>query len=103
MRGDFGFDLVLWQVAGDALLDLAALEEHEGWDAHHAVLHHDVGILVRVKFDDFDFAVPLTGELFDDRCDHLARLAPIRRKIYQNRGLRTDDFFLEVLFGYIFD
>ena len=103
VRCDFGLYLVFGQVSGDAFLDFAALEEHEGGNAHDAVLHHDVGIQIRIQLDDLDLAAPFTGELFDDGCDHFARLTPVCRKIHQYGGFCADDFILKVLFGYIFN
>src|SRR5512143_3920799 len=103
MRVELVDQLLLGLVAGDALLELPATEQHQRRDAQHAVFHHDIRVLVGIQLDDLDLALPILGELLDDRVDHLAGLAPPGGKFHQHGLLLVEDFALEIRLGYVFD
>ena len=48
---------------GDTFLDLAAFEEQQGRDAHHAKLHDKIGVLVCIDLYDLDLPIPLASQL----------------------------------------
>lgn len=88
-------------IACDTVLDLAALEEHQGGNAHHTVLDHDVRVLVGIQFYHFDLALPLLCQLLDDGVEHLAGLAPGGGEIHQHGLAGIQDFALEVGLGHV--
>lgn len=81
----FGLHLLFRFKPAHAFAGLAVDKEDQGGDAHHLVLHGDIGVVVYVNFDNFDFVPPFSGELFDDRVEHFARATPDRAKIDEDR------------------
>ena len=79
------------------------LEQHQGWNAQDAILHHDIGVLVGIELYDLHLSLPFLSQLFHDRVNHLAGLAPSSREINQYRTFCLQDFVLEVALGYIFN
>ncbi len=68
-----------------ALDRLSAFEKHQSWHAHDLVIEGDLGIVIDIQLEYLDLAIPFIRELFDDRVQHLAWLAPNRGKVHQHR------------------
>ena len=51
-----GYQFAFGHITCDAFLDLATFEEQKSGDAQHTILCQDVGILVGIDLDHFDFA-----------------------------------------------
>jgi len=60
----------------EALGNLTTGEDEQCWDAHDAVLHCKIGVVVDVQFRDCQLFSVLIGDLFEDRCDLFTRSAP---------------------------
>src|SRR5690606_28646848 len=86
-------------VASDAAYHLTALEQNQSRDTQHAIVHEDILIGIGVELGDAQFAIVLIGKLLDNGCNHLARAAPLCPEINQYRGIRTEDFLIEILGG----
>lgn len=76
----------------DPLDRFAADEEDEGGDAHNLVGHGEVLVVVHIEFDDFDFAMPLLGELGDDGVKLFAGVTPDGGEIHEDGLGGLEDF-----------
>src|SRR6266545_4798197 len=92
---ELGDDVALGHGADEAFLFYAADEEGEGGDAHDAVAHGDLGVLVDVELGDGDLALVLLGDLLEHRGDHLARSAPLGPEVDQHGGARLEHLAVE--------
>lgn len=70
-------------VAGYAFDRLSVFEQDERWDAHDAILHEHVGVLICVAFDDFSFSFPFFMKLVNNGGNHFAWAAPYGGEVNQ--------------------
>src|SRR5579859_1356141 len=98
-RVDPPLELLFRHVADDPLDQLAAAEDPQRRDAHDAVARCDRAVLVHVQLAHAQLTLVLAGQVLDDRGDHLARSAPRRPEVHEDRDLRLQYIRVEVLFG----
>jgi hypothetical protein len=80
----FGREIGFSAKAHDLIYDLSVFEEDEIGNAHHAVLHGDVLILIHIALHDFEpSGITLRNSIENGR-EHFARLAPLGPKIHHN-------------------
>ncbi len=96
-RVDELLDGVLRVGAHEAVDDCAVLDGVHGRDRLHLERLAQAGVLVDVHLDQHDLAVGLVDDLLDDRPEGLARAAPRRPEVDDDRDLRglVDDVGLE--------
>src|ERR671912_767280 len=88
-------ELTLTLGADEALLGGAVLEDDQGGDAHHVEATRHVGVVVDVELGDGDLAGVLAGDLVEDGGDHLARPAPLRPEVDDDRLVGRCDGLVE--------
>ena len=76
---------------------LAALEHEQRRNAAHPVLGGQVRVLVHVDLRHDQLAVVLLGQLLERGSDHLARPAPLRPEVHQDRDGGVEHLALESL------
>jgi len=83
-------DLGLGLDAEGFVLQLAILEEKQGWDIADAVFDGEIGLFIHVDFYDLDGAAFFSGDFIEDRAQHLAGAAPLCPEIdhHGNGGLQ---------------
>ena len=94
-----GFELILRGQPDELLDHLTTLKEHDRGNGADAVLDRDVGVAVGVDLTDLHLPLELGGELFDGRCEHLARLTPLCPEVHQHGKIRLDHVGFEVAIG----
>src|SRR3954463_11803064 len=75
---------------------LAALEDHQGRDRHHAVFRRGLRALVDVELHDLDLVAHRAGDLVECGCDHAAGAAPFRPEIDDDRAVCLEHFGFEI-------
>src|SRR5436190_3177622 len=78
---------------------LAALEDHQGRDRHHAVFRGRLRALVDVQLHDLDLVAHRAGNLVEGGCDHAAGAAPFGPEIDDHRPGRVEHFGFEIGVG----
>ena len=87
----------------ETLGDFTIREHEQRWNAHDAVLHRDIWIVIDIQLGDGQVVAVLIGDLVKDRCDLLARSAPLCPEVDYDRLVRTDDCFIECVAGQVDD
>src|ERR1700681_1889809 len=99
-RSDRGSDpllqLLLWRRADLARGHLAALEDHQRRDRHHAVFRGRLRALVDVELHDLDLVAHRAGNLVKRGRDHAAGAAPFGPEIDHYRAGRLEHFGFEI-------
>src|SRR5260370_22869496 len=75
---------------------LAALEDHQGRDRHHAIFRCRLRALVDVQLDDLDLVAHRAGNLVERGSDHAAGAAPFGPEIDHDRAGRLEYFGVEI-------
>lgn len=83
--------------------DIAALEQHQGWNAANTKLGRSIGILVYIQLGNLETAAVLVGNFIKNRGDHLAWPAPVSPVIDQYRSFCVADFLLKRIICHIND
>src|SRR5579859_6598620 len=83
----------------DAQLGLAILKQDERRDAHDFEASGELQVVVDVDLADAKLSWVVGRDLVKHRRDHLARPAPLRPEVDQNRTYGTLDLLIERLFG----
>src|ERR1700735_4849376 len=78
---------------------LAALEDHQRRDRHHAVFRGRLRALVDVQLDDLDLVAHRAGNLIERGCDRAAGAAPFGPEINYDRAGRLEHFGFEIGIG----
>src|SRR5882757_5232925 len=94
--GDPLLQLLLRRGADLARGHLAALEDHQGRDRHHAVFRGRLRALVDVQLHDLDLVAHHAGNLVERGRDHAAGAAPLGPEIDHDRTGRVEHFGLEI-------
>jgi hypothetical protein len=74
-----------------------------GRDAADAELGRHGLVRIDVDLGHHQLALVLLGDFFQDRCNHLARTAPLGPEVDQDRALGLEHFGIEVCIGDVFD
>ncbi len=82
-------------------LNVAALEQHQGRNAADTKFRRRIGVLIDVQLRHLEAAVILIGDLVQDRCNHLARTAPVGPVIHQHRPVGLDYFLFKGVVGHV--
>src|SRR5258706_4590614 len=88
--------LLLRRGADLARSHLAALEDHQRRDRHHAVFRGRLRALVDVELDDLDLVAHRAGNLVERGRDHAAGAAPFGPEIDHDRPGRLEHFGVEI-------
>src|SRR5947208_5701174 len=99
VRREIPEDRVLRLRTDDAGNFLPALEQDERRDGHHAVGACGLGVLVDVELRHLEGLALLGPDLFHDGGDHVARDAPLRPEVHEDRGVGVENLCLEICFG----
>src|SRR6476620_5862993 len=75
---------------------LAALEDHQGRDRHHAVFRGRLRALVDVQLHDLDLVAHRAGNLVEGGGDHAAGAAPFGPEVDDHRPGRLEHFGFEI-------
>src|SRR5882757_6568484 len=75
---------------------LAALEDHQSRDRHHAVFRGRLRALVDVELHDLDLVAHRAGNLVERGGDHAAGAAPFGPEIDDHRPGRVEHFGFEI-------
>src|SRR3954470_19449559 len=75
---------------------LAALEDHQGRDRHHAIFRRRLRAFVDVQLDDLDLVAHRAGDFVQRRRDHAAGAAPFRPEIDHDRASRLKHLGFEI-------
>src|SRR5437667_3334171 len=94
--GDPLLQLLLRRRADLARGHLAALEDHQGRDRHHAVFRGRLRALVDVELHDLDLVAHRAGNLVKRGPDHAAGAAPFGPEIDHDRAGRLEHFGVEI-------
>ncbi len=94
---------VLAERADDPCHLLAVLEQHEGGDAEDAEPTRHLRVLVDVHLRHLQGIALVAPDLLDHRRDHVARDAPLRPEVDEDRCLRSEHALLEVLVRHVVD
>src|ERR1700677_3830069 len=94
--GDPLLQLLLRRGADLARGHLAALEDHQGRDRHHAVFRGRLRALVDVQLHDLDLVAHRAGNLVECGRDHAAGAAPFGPEIDHDRTGRLEHFGFEI-------
>src|SRR5882672_4620115 len=94
--GDPLLQLLLRRGADLARGHLAALEDHQGRDRHHAVFRRRLRALIDVQLDDLDLVAQRAGNFVQRRRDHAAGAAPLGPEIDHDRASRLEYFGFEI-------
>ncbi|KAG5728914.1 hypothetical protein E4T56_gene8934 [Termitomyces sp. T112] len=78
---------------------LAALEDHQGRDRHHAVFGRGLRALVDVELDDLDLVAHRAVDLVEGGGDHAAGAAPFGPEIDDDGAVRLEHFGFEIGVG----
>src|SRR5882672_10571372 len=84
-------------------LHVAVLEQHQRGYAADAVLLRDLLILVDVDLGHLELARVLLGHFVENRRDRLARAAPLRPVVHQDRDIGLEHFGLECGVAHVMD
>src|ERR1700760_3366772 len=75
---------------------LAALEDHQGRDRHHAVFRRSLRALVDVELHDLDLLAHRAGDLVERGSDHAAGTAPFGPEVDHDGALCIEHFGFEI-------
>src|SRR5246127_2728415 len=75
---------------------LAALEDHQGRDRHHAILRRRLRALVDVELHDLDLLAHRAGDLIERGSDHAAGAAPFGPEVDHDGPLCVEHFGFEI-------
>src|SRR6201982_322926 len=75
---------------------LAALEDHQGGDRHHAVFRRRLRALVDIELHDLDLLAHRAGDLVERGSDHAAGAAPFGPEVDHDRALCLEHFGFEI-------
>jgi len=81
--------------------DLSADEEDQAWDAHYAEAHGGLRAFVDVQLEYIEAVGPLRGELFDQRVELAAWMAPNGAEIDEDWFVGLKHTRVEVRVGHL--
>src|SRR5262249_30930552 len=88
--------LLLRRGADLARSHLAAFEDHQGRDRHHAIFRGRLRALVDVELHDLDLLAHRAGDLVERGSNHAARATPFGPEIDDDRPLGLEHFSFEI-------
>src|SRR5437660_1529665 len=80
-----GLEISFTAQTDNLLGHLSVVEQKQSWDGPDAIFCRQCLLLVNVDLADLNFAGVFLSEFIQHRPDHLARTAPFRPKIHENR------------------
>ena len=89
-----------WDGADHLRLHVAVDEQSDRGDAHHAVLRRHVGGVVDVELDHLHLFAVLGLDLLELGVYEAARSAPLGPEVDDDRAIRSENRFVEVLLAY---